>query len=608
MFSTIIYFLVALIIYATSELFEAQDPQTAAGWLESLVLAAVFFLVCRLSFRHLARASDNPGGSASLDQAVSTTISRLSVLALLVFAVNIHVYHLNSAFSHILLFQAVPTLEALLFLGIFVSYLVMIWHGAYPVQKDCFARPVSRRQYIMSQLSFSLPALLPWLCLSLFVDLMGLVPYPPLKKWLTHPAGEIGTIVLFMAGIAVFGPLFIKTLWQCRPLEKGPVRTRIEAVCDIAGLRYADILIWDLFGGAMMTAGVMGLVGKFRYILVTPALVRSLDDDELAAVILHEIGHVHHRHMLWYLIFFAGFVACNIVLYEPLMLLVLTGVTLLPGPVLSKAALSQIHSILMGAVLISLFVVYFRFVFGFFMRNFERQADLYLYRFFPDPFPLIRTFYKIAAGSRQDMERPNWHHFSIGQRIRFLEKSRQTPGLIQQHHRRVRRLIAVAVLGLAGVFWTGYHLTHGQFKPGFDRFVANRLVFEQLRSDPENADLHVAVGDYYYALQDFARAVQAYGTAIRLHPEHVHALNNLAWLLATCPEKAFLDPGRALVLAGRAVALAPESPFVLDTYAEALFVNLRVSEAVAAAQKALALAEDRHEYYRDQVRRFQEFL
>jgi Zn-dependent protease with chaperone function len=598
---------VALIIYATSELFEVKDPTETAGWLESLVLAAVFFLVCRLSFKRLSAVPDTPGDTR-LDQAVSTTISRLTILALLVFAVDIHVFHLNISFSGIRLFQVVPTLEALLFLGIFVSYLVMIWYSAYPVQQTWFSRPVSRGRYIMSQLSISLPALLPWLCLSLFVDFIGLVPYPPLKKWLAHPAGEIGTIVLFMAGIAVFGPVFIKTLWQCRPLEKGSVRSRIEAVCHIAGLRYADILVWDLFAGTMMTAGVMGLVGKFRYILVTPALVRSLDDDELAAVILHEIGHVHHRHMLWYLVFFAGFVACNAVLYEPLMLLVLTGVTLLPGPVLSKAALSQIHSILMGAVLISLFVIYFRFVFGCFMRNFERQADLYLYRFFPDPFPLIRTFYKIAAGSRQDMERPNWHHFSIGQRIRFLESSRQTPGLVQQHHRRVRRMTAIAVLGLAAVFFTGYHLTYGQLKPGFDRFIANRLVFDQLASDPANADLHVAVGDYHYALQDYPRAVQAYETAIRLNPEQVHALNNLAWLLATCPETEFRDLGQALALAGRAVALAPESPFVLDTYAETLFGNHRVKEAVAAAQKALALAEDRHGYYQEQVRRFQGHL
>ncbi|MFN2437090.1 MAG: M48 family metalloprotease [Desulfotignum sp.] len=373
-------------------------------------------------------------------------------------------------------------------------------------------------------------------------------------------------------------------------------------------LRYADILVWDLFAGTMMTAGVMGLVGRFRYILVTPALLRSLDDEELAAVILHETGHVHHRHMLWYLIFFAGFIACNIMWYEPLMLLVLAAVSLIPVSLFPEMMASQVHSILMGAAFISVFIVYFRFVFGFFMRHFERQADLFLYRFFPDAFPLIRTFYKIAAGSRQDMERPNWHHFSIGQRIRFLEKCQENKALIKAYHRRVRQMTAVAVIGLAGVCVLGYHLTYGQFKPGFENFIATRLVFEQLKQNPENADLQVAAGDYHYARQNYSAAVGFYETAVYQTPDHVHALNNLAWLLATCPQIDLQDPGRALDLAGRAVVLEPQSPFVLDTYAEALFVNHRIAEAVAAAKKAFDLARDRRDYYQDQVRRFQKHL
>ena len=607
MFSTIIYFLVALIIYATSDLFGGNDTGSTAGWLESLLLAVIFFLVCRLSFKRLSSARAGHG-NVNLDQAVSTTISRLSVLALMLFGANIYVYRLNTAFSHVRVFQVLPTLEALLFLGLFILYLIMIWHAAWPVQKPWFSRPVTRRQYIISQLSFSLPALLPWLCLSLSMDLIGLIPYPPLHQALIHPAGEIAMIVLFMVVIAVFGPVFIKTVWQCRPLEKGHARSRIEAVCGLAGLRYADVLIWDLFAGTMMTAGVMGLVGRFRYILVTPALLRSLDDDELAAVILHETGHVYHRHMLWYLIFFAGFVACNIMWYEPLMLLVLGAVSLFPVTFFPEMSMPQVHSILMGAAFISIFIMYFRFVFGFFMRNFERQADVYLYQFFPDAFPLIRTFYKIAAGSRQDMERPNWHHFSIAQRIRFLEKCQANKALITGHHRRVRKMTAAAVAGLAGICILGYHLTYGQFKPGFENFIAGRLVFEQLKQDPENADFQVAAGDYHYARKNFSTAIGFYETAVYLAPDHVHALNNLAWLLATCPQTDLQNPERALSMAGRAVVLAPQSPFVLDTYAEALFVNHRINEALAAAEKALELSRDRRDYYRDQVRRFQKYL
>jgi hypothetical protein len=47
---------------------------------------------------------------------------------------------------------------------------------------------------------------------------------------------------------------------------------------------------------------------------------------------------------------------------------------------------------------------------------------------------------------------------------------------------------------------------------------------------------------------------------------------------------------------------------VQDTYAEALFANHRVAEAVSAARKALELARDRQNYYQNQVRRFQRHL
>ncbi len=229
MFSTIIYFLVALIIYATSELFGVNDPGTSAGWLQSLVLGIGFFLICRLSFRRILNAAKK-SVTFQEDRAISSTISRLSVLALLVFAVNIYVFRLNTAFSHVRLFQKIPTLEALLFLGLFVSYLVMVWYAAYPVQKHLFSRPVSCKQYLFSQLTFALPTLLPWLCLSLFMDLIRFIAYPPLDDLMTGPAGEMIIIMVFIAGIAVFGPVFIKTIWQCRPMEKGPVRSRIEAM------------------------------------------------------------------------------------------------------------------------------------------------------------------------------------------------------------------------------------------------------------------------------------------------------------------------------------------------------------------------------------------
>ena len=76
------------------------------------------------------------------------------------------------------------------------------------------------------------------------------------------------------------------------------MRSRIENLCQKANFQYADILYWPIFGGRMITAGVMGLMKKFRYILVTKALFHSLEPEEIDAVIAHEIGHIKKKHFI----------------------------------------------------------------------------------------------------------------------------------------------------------------------------------------------------------------------------------------------------------------------------------------------------------------------
>ena len=61
----------------------------------------------------------------------------------------------------------------------------------------------------------------------------------------------------------------------------------------------------------MMTAGIMGILAKFRYILVTDALMDVLSLDELKAVLAHEMGHAKYRHLLFYILFFVGYMAIS---------------------------------------------------------------------------------------------------------------------------------------------------------------------------------------------------------------------------------------------------------------------------------------------------------
>ena len=605
MFTNFIYFLVALVIYTTAGLFEDTADFQGGVILSSLMVNIVFVLICRYTFGYLERKKERFNFEV-LDQMVNRHISRLSVLALVVFALNIYGLRLHLYLRGVAVFDAVPTLGALLFLSLFLFYLVVIWDAAYRLQQIVFSGRVSKKEYVLSNISFSLPALLPWFCLSIIADILGLLPWEGPKLFMATPLGEMAYIAVFIVAIAVFGPVLIKRLWHCRPLENGEERERLEAVCKRTGLRYADILKWELFGGHMITAGVMGLVGRFRYILVTPALLSSLDNEQVEAVMLHEIGHVQRHHMQFYLLFFAGFIACSFVFFEPI------GLLLYVLPVYGAFKVVGIdqgtaHAVLSSFVLIAFFILYFRFIFGFYMRNFERQADLHIYEYKEDASPMITTFYKIASYSSQSMEKPNWHHFSIGERVRFLEKCQAVPALIKSHHEKVRKIILGYVAGVVALCSMGYAVNYGWAKEPFSDYITKTFLFQQLDLHPENSALYVYVGDYFYGREDYQKAIDSYENVLRVDPENVHALNNLSMLFSTSPDLAFRNSKKALDLARRALALSKEA-YVWDTYAEALFANKEVAGAVTAAKEAARLATDRKDFYESQIKRFENGL
>ncbi|MBF0301905.1 MAG: M48 family metalloprotease [Desulfamplus sp.] len=622
MFSNFIYFLVALIIYSTSG-FPSAETQTDnnAVW-TALLLASVFALICNTAFKRLERNAAKTG-IQNLDHYVEKTLSRLSILALILFACDLYILRLNLLLNDIWLFKIFPTLEALLFLALFLLYLVVVWYSAWNIQKQYFTGYVSKKEFVLSNISFSLPALLPWFLLSLTADLIELIPFEQPKGFLATPQGEICYVLIFMVAVACFGPLLIQKIWGCTSLEQGFVRTRIEILCSRAKLKYADILKWELFGGSMITAGVMGLWGKFRYILVTPAMISRLEPEEIDAVIVHEIGHIQQRHIHFYLLFFAGYIACVYSLFDPVILIYYS------DPLLNLISFIGIShetgiTLMLSMILILVFLLYFRYIFGFFMRNFERQADIHVYRYLPDASALIRTFYRIAGANRQTWDKPNWHHYSIKERVDFLNLCELNPEHIDKHHKKVKLMVQVYIVIIMMVCGAGYYFNFGQGKEQINGFLAEKILSKQIEVTPHNTEILLLAADYYYNKNQFDKAVSYYTTVIKIDPNNSHALNNLAWLYATCSDISFQNYPKALELASKALdvekkiatlkenvpnlnKLSIESQIpshLLDTYAEACFVNGLYKEALEAAQEALKNADDKKDYYEQQIIRF----
>ena len=607
MFANFIYFIVALLIYSTYQPSEQTNFSLLDTALLFLALILFFFTYSRYQFQRIKRASDNTPHNR-LDQQFSSALTRQSILAITLFAIDIYGLNIPSFLMNIALFETIPTLEALLFLALFITYLAMVWFNAHDAYRYIYRTDITRSAYINSNIAFSVPVLLPWLLLSGIADLILALPFELPRRILLSPEGEIAYFLFFLFVVALIGPLIIQKFWRCRPLETGYYRQRIESLCRRANLRYADILYWPIFGGRMITAGVMGLISRFRYILVTDALLRILTPEEIDAVIAHEVGHIKKMHLLFYLFFLIGFTVIAFSSYNLTIYLIilsesiyhfvfLTGISL-------QTAVTGLHSL---AIILS-FLIYFRFIFGYFMRNFERQADAFVYTLFDSAMPLISTFRKIVAASGHSADKPNWHHFSIRQRVDFLKRCEVDRTSIRSHDRKVRNSILIYAIVMLGVGFFGYQLNFGQTGQQLNEKVFETAILHEIdRNGEDSASLYGMLGDLYFGRQRFDQAVAAYQSALKLEPDSAIVLNNFAWLLATCEDPSYRDPKQALEFAERAASL-DKSPHVLDTLAESLFVNGRIDQAIHISEAALELANTNRAYYQGQLKKFQTAL
>ncbi|MBW2568498.1 MAG: M48 family metalloprotease, partial [Deltaproteobacteria bacterium] len=305
MFSNLIYLIIILLIYTTCQPSEETNFTLPVSLALFIGLIVIFAYYTWLRFQRLEKQIERQDFD-HLDHKFDSIIDRQSVIAIMIFAINIYGLNLSSFLINIPVFSTIPTFQALVFLGLFVFYLTIIWFCAYGTYQKLNRISLSRRSYILSNISFSIPVLLPWLLLSGIADIINILPFEIPKRFLATTQGEIIYFFVFLAGIVIIGPVMIQKFWRCKPLETGQKRSRIEHLCKKAGMEYADILRWPMFGTRMITAGVMGLVKKFRYILVTDELLQLLDPKEIDAVIAHEIGHIKRKHLLYYLLFFAG--------------------------------------------------------------------------------------------------------------------------------------------------------------------------------------------------------------------------------------------------------------------------------------------------------------
>src|SRR5262249_10482082 len=103
-----------------------------------------------------------------------------------------------------------------------------------------------------------------------------------------------------------------------------------------------------------------------------------------------------------------------------------------------------------------------------------------------------------------------------------------------------------------------------------------------------------SLGDLPKAAEERRRAGEAFSEAVRVDPNNPVACNNLAWYLATCPEREQRDPKRALALARRALQLKPADHAAQNTLGVAQYRNGDWEGSIESLTKATSLWKGGH--------------
>ncbi len=592
LYSNLLYFLVVIFVFSTNTP-SSQPPFPPLATVASVI--GLYGLFALIASRVFTRAGHGSGAYFAAEK-------KLSILAVGFFMVLVYGLDLKHFLAPLTLGDRMPVLADLVGLACFFLLLMLMWRAGQRQYEILFQRRYTTWALLRSNLKANLPTVLPWISLSLVFDGLQLLPLPQLRQLLRSPWGDLVLFALFLSFLTLVFPPLVRKLWGCTPLPAGPMRNRLLDFCHAQGFR-SEIYTWPLFEGQVLTAGIMGIVPGLRYLLITPALLESLDAEELDSVLAHEIGHVRHLHLLLHMALFLGFSLLAGAVATPLPHLILSSDLYYTLLHLLPVSPENILGVLATAPLLMLMVVYFRFVFGYFIRNFERQADAFVFRAQNTARPLISSFEKIAYLSGSPREEKNWHHYGIGERISFLEACETDRSLIKRHERKLRgsllvyfALIGLIVLGLG-------RMKTGKLSSEHEAKYAEAVLKQKIRQEPKNSLWLIYLGDFLQSRQMENKAVDAYNRALTLAPMNAELNNNLAWLLLTAKDASIRDPYRALTLALTA-AMLDERGHILDTLATAYWANGMIDEAVATETRAMRMDEKNIGYYLEQLGKF----
>ena len=187
-------------------------------------------------------------------------------------------------------------------------------------------------------------------------------------------------------------PLFNKQ----KPLEEGDLRDKISAYAKTVGFNLSKIFVIDGSKRSTKANAYFSGFGSEKRVTLYDTLINDLEDNEIVAVLAHEVGHYKRKHIVFNLI--------TSIMLTGLTLFVLS--FLISNPMLSNALGVEIPSFHIGLIAFGLLYSPINtctsLIMNVISRKFEYQADNYAKTTY-EAEPLITSLKKLSKNSLSNL-------------------------------------------------------------------------------------------------------------------------------------------------------------------------------------------------------------
>lgn len=287
-------------------------------------------------------------------------------------------------------------LIALVFFGIigFGSDIINIpfsWFDTFVIEKKYGFNTMSIRTFITDHIKSWIIAVL------VGAPVLGLITWVYYKTGRSFWLYAWALITAFSVFMNLFYSELIVPLFNKQtPLEEGSLRNQIEAFAKKSGFRIKNIYIIDGSKRSTKANAYFSGFGPKKRIVLYDTLSKELTEEEIVAVLAHEIGHYKNKHVLRSLIFS--------VFVSGLMLFLFSLVV--NSPVLSKALGAENPSFHLGLVVFGILYSPLSLLIGlvtnFVSRKNEYEADRFVYENFK-PAILAEALKKLSVKNLSNM-------------------------------------------------------------------------------------------------------------------------------------------------------------------------------------------------------------